>query len=403
MPVNVQRVDELAAAVADVYREGETALLRTVTDRLDAGHDGPTEWQASRLAQLGALRTAASRIVTAMTFTGNREVRAAVAAGYRAGRADGVAELAEQLVGPHAAHAARVTGAAARRGALAVHALADAAVAELRPIHAAILPEVERAYRQAIAGAAARRLTGATSTREAAQAAWAALNRDGITGYTDTSGRRWRLHTWVEMATRTAVGRAAVHGQVDELTAGGIRLVSVDDLPGECWRCRPYEHRVLALWGATGVQHVPHARTGELVPVDVVATLDEAMLAGFMHPNCRHTIRAYYPGVSMLIKRGRTADPEGEAAIERQRAIERHLRYWREQEVAALTPAGRQAAAARVASWDAEITAHVAAHGLTRKRYREHIGAGHVPPPGRVDDVAALLGIPAPEQLEIAA
>lgn len=392
MPVDVARVDEIAAAVASVYREGETALARTVRDRLATGLER-SDWQASRLAAIGGLRRAAGAIVTALTWTGNREVRAAVAAGYRAGSHDAVTELAGHL-SPGTPTPPRPTTAAARRSANAVQALADATVRELSPLHAAILPQLEDTYRRAVAGAAARRLTGATTTREAAQAAYAALVRAGITGYTDSAGRRWRLHTYVDMAVRTAVHRAAVHGLVDEFVAGGMRLVSIDDRPAECARCRPYEHRVLALWGATGRQQVSHARGEGTVTVDVLCTLDEAMAAGLMHPHCGHTPRAYLPGVSMLIKQGRTADPAGERARDRQRAIERTIRHWRELEVGALTEAARRAAASKVYAWDAEMVDHITTHGLTRKRYREQIGAGMVPPPGRVDDTAALLGVP---------
>jgi Phage minor capsid protein 2 len=391
MPVDVHRVDDIAAAVASVYREGETALLRAITERLDAGLDA-TDWQQRKLAELVELRRAASLISTSMSYTGSSEIRRAVAVGYRSGRHDAVAELAGVLF--PSTRAPRHTGPAAQTGAKAAQALADAAVREVRPLHSAILPQAVSVYRKAVAGAAARKLTAATTQREAAQAAWSAITREGITGYTDTAGRRWRLHTWVEMATRTTVMRAAVHGLVDGFRASGVRLVSVDDQAGECVLCRPFEHRVLALWGPTGTVQEPAARTDGEVEVDVECTLDEAMQRGLFHPNCRHTIRAYLPGTSLLIKRDKTADPAGDDARQRQREIERALRWWREQAAAALTGQARRRADAKVADWDRLMTAHIAETGLTRLRYREQIGAGHVPPPGRVDDVATLLGIP---------
>lgn len=399
MPLDTNRVGELAAAVASIYREAETALIRTVRDRLAPGID-QEGWAERRLTAVGTLRAAAGRVVTALAFTANQEVRRAVAAGYRSGNADAVADLAG-LLSPTTERPPPPAGAAAVRGALAVQSLADAVVRELRPVHAAILPQVEGVYRQAVAGAAARKTAGAATMREAAQAAYAALVSRGITGYTDTAGRRWRLHTYVEMAARTAVTRAAVWGMAAHLTARGVRLVSVDDMPGECARCRPYEHQVLALWGPTGLQHVPDTRTGALIPVDVVATLDAAMAAGLYHPHCRHSIRGYLPGVSMLIKQGRTADPAGAAARDRQRQIERHLRHWRELTAAALTDQGRRRALAYVAAWDREMSHHITATGLTRHRYRERVGAGVVPPAGRVDQVAGRLGVPTQPTLDL--
>jgi hypothetical protein len=105
--------------------------------------------------------------------------------------------------------------------------------------------------------------------------------------------------------------------------------------------------------------------------------------------------------VSLLIKQGRSADPAGERARERQREIERALRHWREMEAGAITTRARAQAAAKVADWDATMADHIDTHKLTRAHYREQIGAGHIPPPGQVDNLAARLGIPAPEQLTI--
>lgn len=394
MPVDHERVDKIAAAVADVYRQGETAVLRDLTGRLARDLDA-TDWQRRKLAEITPLRAAARAIATRVRATGAHEARDAVAAGYRAGRHDAVRELAAAHSPVNPAPAA-AGGAAARRRGNAVQALADAAVREQRPVAAAILPQAESAYRRAITNAAARKTSGATTMREAAQGAWSELVTRGVTGVTDRSGRRWRLHTFVEMATRTAVARAAEVGLVDEFQAAGVALVSVDDLPGECAMCRPYEHRVLALdpAGPTGRVRVPHARNpDELVDVDVAATLAEARAAGYGHPNCRHTLRAYHPGVSLLIKQGRTADPAGDDARQRQRYIERQLRRWREAELAAITTTARADAAARVAAWDAEMGAHITSTKLTRLAYREQIGAGFIPPHGAAAAAAKAAGV----------
>lgn len=386
MPVDVDRIDRIIAEVAAVYREGETALLLATRDRLDRGLDA-LDWQAAKLAELGAYRQAAGAIAAKIAGHGMHESRQAVAVAYRAGRADAIAELSGHDI-------PRPYGQAATIASNAVQALTDARVRELRPVHAAILPQAENLYRRAIAGAAGRRLSGAETMRDAAQGAWANLIAQGINGYTDRAGREWRLTSYVEMGTRAALTRAAVWGQVDTFRARGIRLVSVDDQAGECERCRPFEHQVLALDGGPGRRMVPHWRTGELVPVQVVATLDQAAAAGLFHPNCRHTIRAYLPGVSILLHQGRTADEAGSVARARQREIERHLRHWREQRAGALTARARARADERIAAWDQAMAEHVHQHRLTRYRYREQIGAGFIAPAGRVTAAARELGIP---------
>lgn len=385
MPVNPAAVDDIAAAVAGVYSEAELALLRIVTRHLADGVDAP-DWAVRRLTEVAAVRRAAQLVVDAVESRGRAMARAAVAAGYRAGNAAAVVDLAGRVAGD-VGHLAR--GADRRHGS-AVQALADALVDELRPVHEAILPATVNAYRRAVAAGTARALAGRIPTRQAAQAAWAGLVDRGITGFTDVAGRRWRLHSYVEMAVRTAAARAVVAGLADEYTAAGHRLVYVSDHRGECDLCRPWEHRVLALSGLTGLVTERDDRTGRPVTVYVAATLAEARAQGLFHPNCLHSIAAYRPGRTRLAPA--RPDPAGNAARVRQRYLERGLRHWRERHAAALTPAGRVVAEQRIRTWDAELGRHLATYPrLRRLRHREEPGAGWEAPDGRRDDTALLL------------
>ncbi|MBM0203531.1 phage capsid protein [Micromonospora sp. STR1s_5] len=362
MPVDYNLVDELAAQVAGIYGTAELALVERISRRLAAGL-GESDWAARKLREVRAVRRAAQLVADELETNGSAALRQAVAEGYRAGSNSAVVDLAERLVGD--------TGPTARgaseRGSRAVQALADALVREVRPLHLAIVSAAESAYRQAIADATARTLTGVQDRRRAAQDAWAALVSQGVTRFTDTSGRQWRLHTWVEMATRTSTARAATKGLTDGLLAAGEYHVYVTDTPGECSICRPWEHLVLDL------------RARAVHPA--VATLEAARAAGLLHPNCRHGVARWIPGTRLSRT---TADPAGNAARDRQRAIERHLRHWREREAAALTPDGTTYARKRVDAWLGEMQRHLDANpGLPRLLYREHIGAGHTTPPRR--------------------
>lgn len=366
MPVDYSQVDAIAAAVADIYAEAENALLALVTRQLTDGgfEDVQASWAARKLSEVRALGRAAGLLVDELQRDGNVAVRRAVADGFRSGATTALTDLTEQHVGD-IGPAARV---ADQRAGTAIQALADAVVQELRPVHSAVLRSTDDAYRRAIAGATARRLAGARDTRRAAQDAWAGLARQGITGFVDSTGRRWRLHTYAEMATRTAVARAAVVGAVDVMTAGGLSMCYVVDNPRECPVCRPYEGRILALAAPA------------IAPA--IATLDEAMAAGLFHPNCRHQIRPWRPGVRIVAART-PEGPGGYEAEQQQRAIERRLRGWRERYAAAFDDMGKQYAAKRIALWADALTRHLDEHPrLARVSYREHPGAGYRAPKG---------------------
>lgn len=359
MPVDYLHVDAIAAAVADIYAEAEHALIAAISRQLAAGgFDDTTGWAARKLAEARALKRTAQLLVDELERDGNVAVRRGVADGWRSGNTTALTDLTEQHVGD-IGPAARV---ADQKAGTAIQALADATVGELRPTYAAVLRSADDAYRRAVAGAAARRLTGARDLRRAVQDAWAGLYRQGVTGFVDRAGRRWRLSSYAEMSVRTAVARAAIIGEVDAMQAAGIGMCYVVDNPRECPICRPWENRILALT--------------EPVQAPAIATLDEAMAAGLFHPGCRHLVRPYRPGVRIVAARN-PEGPQGYEAEQRQRQLERNLRGWRERYAAALDDTGRQAAARRIAAASQALMDHLDDHPrLHRITYREHPGAG---------------------------
>ncbi|WP_067469992.1 phage minor capsid protein [Actinomadura macra] len=396
MAVDPDQVDALAAMVADIYREAETALVRTIARHLRQGLDSPRA--EARLADIRALRRSAQAIIAALEADTGTATREALAAAYRHGWTNALADVPRRIVpasgiGDEAAQAAEnVVGTGF------VEALAGALLEDFGRVEANILRNVVDVFKDVQAGAAARIVTGTQTRREASQSIWSALIRRGITGFTDRAGRRWRLSSYAEMAARTNVQRAAIQGQVDRLTSAGIELVYVSDAPQECVLCRPWEGKILRTTSGPLEVRTRHATRPITVTVTAAATLDQARAAGFQHPNCRHSVSAYLPGVTRVPTD--TADPDGDTARQRQRALERRIRAAKEQQEGALTPHAKRVAGARVRAAQAALRDHLAAHpNLKRLRYREQIGAGNIPPRGR-DDNAGPLGPPTEPTLD---
>lgn len=392
MPVDPDDIDAIAATLGDIYREAELAVTRQIARHL-ADHPGaPTAWAQPRADALGSLRRAVEAIQAALQADGSREIRQAIADAYRLGDRTVLAEIPNRWfqrsgIGEAAEAARRYVPQVA-----AVESLAAAVVRDLGNVVGNILRQAVDAYRNVTAGATARMLAGGVSRREATQAAWAAYQRQGITGFRDRAGRQWRLSAYAEMAVRTASARAAVQGQTDRLESLGVDLVYVSDHGQECPLCRPFEGRVLRRdAGPTGRLVVEHALTGERMTVDVEATLDEARARGLLHPNCRHSVSAYLPGVTRP-PRPRNNPKQYEARM-RQREIERRIREWKEREAAALTDEERTAARRRVRAWQGEMRDHLQAHPyLKRQRQREQVGAGNIPPASRSGDAGTPIG-----------
>lgn len=398
MAVDPDELDRIAATVADVYREAELALVRILKRHLegDLDRDIPApQWVTQKLAAVRSLREAASTVVAGLTADSSRAFTEAAAQAYRTGHGSALADLPARWF-PQSGIGQRARQAQLEQvpGTAAVEALAAAVHRDVGERSSNILRDVVDIYREVTTAAVARTVTGAQTRREASQAAWRRFTDRGITGFTDRSGRRWQLSSYVEMAARTVTQRAAVTGQTDRLVAVDIDLVMVSNHSQECALCRPFEGRILSLNGPTGSVLVPHATIdGETVTVDVKATLDEARRDGFQHPNCRHSVSAYLPGVSRPAPQP-TEDPEGDKARQTQRALERAIRREKVAAEGALTPEAKTAATAKLRNAQATLREHLDAHPtLKRLRYREQVGAGNIQPKGR-NDPAGAIGVP---------
>jgi hypothetical protein len=392
--VDPQQLDEITATVTAIYREAETALVRILARHLAGDLDGIAEapaWAEQKLAAVGALRRSTQSVIAALQAAGEGAVREAAAEAFRTGWRSALEELPAKWFPQSGLGDAARQAAEQVPGFAAIESLAAAVHRDIGEKSRNILRDVLDAYRNVITATVARTLTGVQTRRQASQAAWQALINRGITRFTDRAGRRWQLSSYVEMAVRTVTQRAAVQGQTDRLKALGVPLVMVSNAPQECALCRPWEGRVLTLGGPTGDIVVPHQLTDEPVTVHVAATLTAAQLAGLFHPNCRHSVSAYLSGVSRLPVPP-TADPGGDEARQKQRALERKIRRHKLAETGALDDQARKQARAKIRAAQAEVRAHLAAHPeLKRLRYREQIGAGNIPPRG-FDDATGDIG-----------
>ncbi|MER7363582.1 phage minor capsid protein [Nonomuraea wenchangensis] len=383
MAVDQDLLDRIAGTVADLYREVESALVVAIAQRLRADLPLPSPFEEGKLDAIRKLQASARLILTSLQIKRVRVIRAAIADAYRSGSDAAIADLPERWfpksgIGQAAREAVDVVP-----NARLLENIAQALHQDVGRVDMNILRAPVDAYRAVQSGAAARIASGAFTRRQASQAAWQRLIDRGIVDFTDRAGRRWKLSSYVEMMARTNVQRAAVQGQTDRLAKLDIDLVYISDNVQECKRCRPFESKVLARGsGPVGKIQVEHAtRDGRFVTVDVIDTLSGAMSKGLFHPNCRHSASAYLPGVTTL-KKG-TADPEGDRARQKQRALERRIRAAKEQAQGALTPEAKKEANAKVRAAQAALRAHLAAHpNLKRLPYREQIGAGNIPKAG---------------------
>ena len=364
MPVDPGFGERLARRVSELFAEAELGLLRRIATSLRQGLDAP-EWASTKLAELDLLRSRMSRDLDVLDVAAGEMVRSVVAQAFQTGQALAVADLDDLDV------EVRMPPARVR----AIEVIAEETLGVVQGVRPRALRAVVDVYQQVVAEASAVTIAGADTRRQAAQGALDRLAGNGVRGFRDRAGRSCSMETYVEMAVRTGTGKAAVQGHVDQLAANGIDLVMVSDAPRECPDCRPWEGKVLSLsGGVSGAIDAPSTTGDGTVRVRVAGTLDEARAAGFQHPNCRHSVSAYLPGATRRLTV--SADrPGGYEAQQRQRAIERQIRHWKQREALALDDVAAAQARAGVRAAQARMREQLAAHpDLKRQGAREQAG-----------------------------
>jgi hypothetical protein len=374
-----------------MYQSAQDSIMERMARVLATGI-GDRSWGADKLVQIGDLRRFIESTMAGLSDPARRAASEAMLDAVLAGRRAALDEVRRQGVGGTLAVRLDEAQRALSRGAVDVQGqaarLAAALTDRLQGTHVPIVRQSLDVYREVIGRAAGPAVIGVETQQKAAQRAFTQLTQRGIAGFTDRGGRRWSLDSYVNMSTRTAMVQSSVEAHNDQLTGLGIDLVQVSDVAGECPLCRPWEGKILIVGGAatsTGPHDIQalHGIDDRYVTVSVAGTVAEARVAGLLHPNCRHSLGAYIPGVTRPLVS--TEDPEGNAARAKQRQLELQTRRAKMDAATALTPAARRAAQARARASAAELSAHIEATGLTARRNASRVnsglGPGPTPPP----------------------
>jgi len=394
---------DLAEQMQYLYARAEHQIAQRIAKNIAAGIASPT-WALDKLLGLGQLNDWTRTLLRRLGSDVADEVRYSMLSAYLRGGTEATRALAEAsdtlpewinrsgvrpgeeiqrlLDGRRSKLAAGIADIARSLPGIAnLQRMIGSLALRITGTHLPVLRWADDAYRQVVAEPALTPVLLGTAVRRAgSQRAWEQLLSEGITGFTDKSGRGWNLASYVEMATRTGVAQAAVEGHLDRLTDAGIELVIVSNAPQECKRCRPWEGKILARSGPDGRRTitVEHATEDRQIEVEVAGTVDEAIRAGLMHPNCRHSVNAYLPGTTRVPTN--TEDPEGDAARQKLRRLEREVRQAKLKAGAVIDPDAQPRLDAAVRAKQKQIREHVAATehlGIMRKPERERLDLGN--------------------------
>jgi hypothetical protein len=198
--------------------------------------------------------------------------------------------------------------------------------------------------------------------KAAQQQAYNDLISRGVTGYTDANNRNWSLSAYVEMAVRTSSQRAYNVSHLARMQSLGIDLFTVTDDGHPCPLCAPWQGKILSA--------EPDSRAD--------ATIADATGAGLFHPNCKHTLVAYFPGVTDIPTphEWSAEDQTRYDNTQKQRALERDIRAAKLQLAGAYDPEMRHQAEQKVRLAQQRMRDFIGLTGLNRNTRREQLNLG---------------------------
>jgi len=249
-------------------------------------------------------------------------------------------------------------------------ALQQSVVSDLMQAEYGVLRKMDDVYRQIIYRAQVNMTAGAKTLDQAIDMATKEFLERGIDTITYSDGRKVNISSWAEMALRTASQRATFLGEGKKRDEWGIYTV-VMSAHANCspW-CLPYQGKVLIddVYTSIGPEQAEQLAKEHNSP-----RLSEAMKNGAFHPNCRHTLSTYFPGISRL------PEPvDDEAAVklykaeQYQRYIERNIRKYKRLAAGSLDEQNVQRYKNKVNEWSARLEELLEAYpDLRRNRTRE--------------------------------
>ena len=260
---------------------------------------------------------------------------------------------------------------------------------KLNLVNSVMLESTENAYRATVSDITARMqraqgiinnatgevVSGVESFNQALKQATAQLVANGITGFVDHDGRKWKPETYVAMDMRTTFHNVSRRAFWDRNQEYGNDLYLVSQHPGARPLCYPWQCKVIS-------RENRHKWTtdGQGNPVQVWAQNETSYgePAGLFGINCGHHPELFIPGATMVpeVRQDEEQNAEQYADSQKQRGLERELRQARlELDVAKAQGADKtelQPLKDKLIKTDSALDRFAASTGRRRRREREY-------------------------------
>ncbi|WP_312907237.1 phage minor capsid protein [Tissierella praeacuta] len=240
------------------------------------------------------------------------------------------------------------------------NALMETVEKDFNDANVAVLRRMDDVYRQTIFRAQVHYNTGTITLDKAIDMATKDFLEKGIDAITYSDGKKVNIASYAEMALRTTNHRAYLMGEGKKRQEIGIPFVVASAHATACELCVPWQGKIL-------IDDVYSGGKKEDGPYPL---LSEAMEKGFLHPNCRHNLSTYFPGITTLPK-----VPDEEKALEnykyeqQQRYIERQIRKYKRLAEGSIDEENQKKYQDKVKEWQTKQREHLKENPQLRRAY----------------------------------
>ena len=250
-----------------------------------------------------------------------------------------------------------------------LEALIETVNKDLNKAQYSVLRKMDDVYRQTIFKSHMYLQNGVKTLPQAIDMATKDFLAKGIDSITYKNGARVNIASYAEMCLRTANHRATLLGEGKKRDEYGVYTVVVSAHANTCKMCEPWQGKVL-------IDDV--FSHGTKLDGDY-PLLSEAVTAGLLHPNCRHSITTFFPGITNLPK-----VPDGKEAIklyeaeQKQRYLERQIRKWKRIESGSVDAKNVNNASNKVKYFKSELRKLLEDKKLLKRNYNREQPVGTV-------------------------
>lgn len=281
----------------------------------EEGFDWPA-WQALKLANLEKFRRQNQDLMQRYKPVIDRETRSMLQDQFREGHASLKNDVTDNSF----------FGVNTRRN--------EALIADMlgteEKVESAALRMMDDVYRQTANRTQLAMSAGAVTLPKAIDMATHDFLDKGINCIVYKNGTRHNIADYVQMALQTTATRSYLQGEAQKRQELGVDTVLVSQYGACSETCLPWQGKVYIDDVFAPFTGERRGDEGKSVSGGWYPLLSVAVRAGLFHPNCRHTLSTWYPGISTKPKPMDKEKIRKNAKLEaKQREMEREVRKWK--------------------------------------------------------------------------